>query len=152
MEIEDSKLSFKNNIFTFKVKDYTTIIVGRYSKEGDFYYVQRGDNKTYRYDSERVQVISQLTFTDDTHKHKNVDEKLFSITLKGGEKVHGVQKVLHHSQITKDIILFYELNDNGKKLNIYQEYTSHMDMEQDLLNARISRGYLKHHNFVFKYK
>lgn len=53
------------NIYTFKVKDYTTILVGQYEppveseskferKQG-YFYVQRGDGTCYKYDDYRVE-------------------------------------------------------------------------------------------------
>lgn len=43
-----------DNIYLFKVKDYTTEILGRYDKENDCYYVQRGDGTRYEYESYRI--------------------------------------------------------------------------------------------------
>lgn len=43
-----------SKLFLFKVQDYTTELVGRYNKEKDCYYVQRGDGSKYEYDAYRV--------------------------------------------------------------------------------------------------
>ena len=52
--------SEKDLIFTFKVQDYTTELVGRYHADGDFYYVQRGDGFVRKYDADRVENSKEL--------------------------------------------------------------------------------------------
>jgi hypothetical protein len=42
------------DIYLFKVSDYTTILLGRYDKEKDCFYVQRGDGVKYEYDEYRI--------------------------------------------------------------------------------------------------
>lgn len=37
------------DIYIFKVKDYTTILVGQYDTEKNEFYVQRGDGAKYSY-------------------------------------------------------------------------------------------------------
>jgi hypothetical protein len=39
----------KDGIYIFKVRDYTTEIVGRYNKDEGYYYVERGDGTCYKY-------------------------------------------------------------------------------------------------------
>ena len=39
----------KDDIYVFKVRDYTTEIVGRYNKDEGYYYVERGDGTCYKY-------------------------------------------------------------------------------------------------------
>ena len=46
--------SHEDEIYIFKVRDYTTEIVGRKNVAEDFFYVQRGDGNIQRYDSYRV--------------------------------------------------------------------------------------------------
>lgn len=43
-----------DNIYLFKVKDFTTILLGRYDKENNCYYVQRGDGVKYEYQEYRI--------------------------------------------------------------------------------------------------
>lgn len=41
--------------FYFKVKDYTTLLVGRYNEKFETYYIQRGDGKVIaEYDAYRI--------------------------------------------------------------------------------------------------
>lgn len=53
-EVVKSDIDTRNpeDIYLFKVRDYTTILVGRY--ENGKYYVQRGDGTKYEYDECRV--------------------------------------------------------------------------------------------------
>jgi hypothetical protein len=44
--------SLSHDIYLFKVKDYTTILLGRYH-DGKFY-IQRGDGVKYEYEAYRV--------------------------------------------------------------------------------------------------
>lgn len=43
-----------DNIYLFKVSDYTTELLGRYDEEKKCFYVQRGDGVRYEYDEYRV--------------------------------------------------------------------------------------------------
>lgn len=43
-----------DNIFLFKVKDFTTILLGRYDESHNCYFVQRGDGMKYEYEEYRV--------------------------------------------------------------------------------------------------
>ncbi len=54
----------KDEIYIFKVRDYTTELVGRKNIEGDFYYIQRGDGFKYRYNGDRIVFSCKL----DTNK------------------------------------------------------------------------------------
>jgi len=38
-----------DNLYAFKHKDYMTVLIGRYDKNSDSYYVQRGDGSCYFY-------------------------------------------------------------------------------------------------------
>ena len=42
------------NIFLFKVRDFTTILLGRYDNEKNCFYIQRGDGTRYEYDEYRI--------------------------------------------------------------------------------------------------
>jgi len=55
-----SKFINKDEIYLFKVRDYTTELLGRKNIEGDFYYVQRGDGVMYKYDSDRIIYCKKL--------------------------------------------------------------------------------------------
>lgn len=46
--------SENDEIYIFKVSDYSTELVGRKSVDEKFFYVQRGDGFTYQYDIDRV--------------------------------------------------------------------------------------------------
>jgi len=46
--------SEKDDIYIFKVRDYTTELVGRRNEQEGFFYVQRGDGNIFRYDDYRV--------------------------------------------------------------------------------------------------
>ena len=50
----DKTCSDKDEIHIFKVRDYTTRLVGRKNEKGNFFYIQRGDGFMYKYDSDRV--------------------------------------------------------------------------------------------------
>ena len=52
IDIEQSNVL--DNIYLFKVKDFTTILLGRYDKENNCYYVQRGDGVKYEYQEYRI--------------------------------------------------------------------------------------------------
>lgn len=41
-------------IYLFKVKDFTTILVGQRNEEQNYFYVQRGDGKIYEYYDYRI--------------------------------------------------------------------------------------------------
>jgi len=43
-----------DNIYLFKVKDFTTILLGRYDEKNDCYYIQRGDGIKYEYQDYRI--------------------------------------------------------------------------------------------------
>lgn len=42
------------DVYLFKIKDYTTILLGRYDKDNGCFYIQRGDGKKYQYEGYRV--------------------------------------------------------------------------------------------------
>lgn len=42
------------DIYIFKVRDYTTILVGKRNVKEGYYYVQRGDGTKYKYDDDRI--------------------------------------------------------------------------------------------------
>lgn len=52
---------YEHKLFLFKVRDYTTELIGRYDKDKDCYYVQRGDGSKYEYDSYRITWKKELT-------------------------------------------------------------------------------------------
>ena len=56
------EVSEKDEIYVFKVRDYTTELVGRKNIEGDFFYIQRGDGSVYKYDSYRVVFSKKLNY------------------------------------------------------------------------------------------
>lgn len=37
------KVDINDEFYKFKVKDYVNILVGRYNKKGEIYYISRGD-------------------------------------------------------------------------------------------------------------
>lgn len=39
------QVNVKDEFYKFKVKDYTNILVGRYNKELEIFYISRGDGK-----------------------------------------------------------------------------------------------------------
>jgi len=43
-----------DDVYFFKVKDYTTLLVGRQNRKKRFFYVQRGDGTIQRYDEDRI--------------------------------------------------------------------------------------------------
>lgn len=50
-----------DNIYLFKVKDYTTIILGRFNPETKKFFVQRGDGLKYEYWEDEVVWKQKLT-------------------------------------------------------------------------------------------
>lgn len=54
-----------HNIYLFKVADYTTVLLGRYDKAKNLYYVQRGDGIKYEYEAYRVTWNQKLECTFD---------------------------------------------------------------------------------------
>ena len=51
-----------DNIFLFKVSDYTTIILGRFNEQERYYYVERGDGTKYKYEEDRIMWKQKLEF------------------------------------------------------------------------------------------
>lgn len=51
-----------DNVYLFKLADYTTILLGRYDDSKDCFYIQRGDGLKYEYDSNRVNWKQKLNF------------------------------------------------------------------------------------------
>ncbi len=49
-------------MYSFKVRDYTTEIVGRKNEEGNFFYIQRGDGAVHKYDADRVVQSFELNY------------------------------------------------------------------------------------------
>lgn len=43
-----------DDIYLFKVADYTTILLGRYDVINKSYYIQRGDGTKYEYSEDRI--------------------------------------------------------------------------------------------------
>lgn len=41
-------------VFLFKVKDYTTILVGQRNEDEKYFFVQRGDGTMYKYNYDRI--------------------------------------------------------------------------------------------------
>lgn len=56
----DKSCTGSDEMHVFKVRDYITELVGRYNKEGKFYYIQRGDGSMYKYDSDRITFSKKL--------------------------------------------------------------------------------------------
>lgn len=52
----------KDKMYSFKVSDYTTEIVGRKNEEGNFFYIQRGDGAVHKYDAGRVTQATELNY------------------------------------------------------------------------------------------
>jgi len=50
-----------DNIYFFKVKDYTTVLLGRYDESKNCFYIQRGDGKRYDYAEYRITWKQKLT-------------------------------------------------------------------------------------------
>jgi len=46
--------SSDDDIYIFKVRDYTTELVGRRNEKEGFYYVQRGDGFIFKYEDYRI--------------------------------------------------------------------------------------------------
>lgn len=59
-QVIDKSCTENDEIYMFKVKDYTTDIVGRKNEAGGFFYVQRGDGFVYKYDFDRVEFSWKL--------------------------------------------------------------------------------------------
>lgn len=53
MELNKS-CSEHDDIYIFKVRDYTTELVGRRNEKEGFFYIQRGDGNIFRYDDYRI--------------------------------------------------------------------------------------------------
>ena len=53
-ELKSDLIYTVSKLFLFKVRDYTTELIGRYNAEKDCYYVQRGDGSKYEYDTDRI--------------------------------------------------------------------------------------------------
>lgn len=56
-------------VYKFKVRDYTTVLIGQFKRVNDdwpeeYFYVQRGDGGTYKYDITRVE-WSELIYSDE---------------------------------------------------------------------------------------
>lgn len=51
-----------DDIYLFKVSDYTTILLGRFDEAKKCFYVQRGDGKKYEYDEYRITWKEKLKF------------------------------------------------------------------------------------------
>jgi hypothetical protein len=43
-----------DSVYLFKVKDFSTTLIGRYDNIKDCYYIQRGDGLKYEYTSDRI--------------------------------------------------------------------------------------------------
>lgn len=55
--------------YLFKVKDYTTILVGRYDEEKNCFYIERGDgNRVGEYDNGE---FSQIEWSEKIHTYKD---------------------------------------------------------------------------------
>lgn len=61
LQIQDTE----HPIVLFKVKDYTTQILGRYDKVENVYYVQRGDGTIYKYEAYRVNDVIYISESRD---------------------------------------------------------------------------------------
>jgi hypothetical protein len=61
-EIENTFCSEKDEMYMFIVRDYTTQLVGRFNKKGDFFYTQRGDGQINKYYSYRVLTYKKLKY------------------------------------------------------------------------------------------
>lgn len=63
-------------VYLFKVRDYTTTLVGQYNEAKECYYIQRGDgNIIAEYTKDRI-TYSKLIHDDSVEKNENnIDEK-----------------------------------------------------------------------------
>jgi len=48
------------DIYIFKVKEYTTLLVGQYNEKTEEYYVQRGDGTKYSYHKDRIEYATKI--------------------------------------------------------------------------------------------
>lgn len=54
-----------DKMYVFKVKDYTTLLVGRYNAKEEVFYIQRGDGLIVnKYESYRITFRRELTYAD----------------------------------------------------------------------------------------
>jgi len=63
MRNEQNIIDNLDNVYLFKIQDYTTIMLGRYDKNKDCFYVQRGDGVRYEYEAYRVVWKRLLNFS-----------------------------------------------------------------------------------------
>tara|TARA_R110002073_G_scaffold331631_2_gene516587 strand:+ start:769 stop:1017 length:249 start_codon:yes stop_codon:yes gene_type:complete len=52
----------KDKMYSFKVSDYITEIVGRKNEQGNFLYIQRGDGAVHKYDADRITQATELNY------------------------------------------------------------------------------------------
>ena len=50
----------KDEMYLFKVDEYTTELIGRKNESEGFFYIQRGDGFIYKYDFDRVEFSIKL--------------------------------------------------------------------------------------------
>ena len=68
------------NIFLFKVRDFTTVMLGRYDPDNDCYYVERGDGTRYEYKYYRITWMQELacsvvrTVNNGKPRHRNLHD------------------------------------------------------------------------------
>lgn len=69
MKIPVSEL-IENDLYQFKIKDYTTFLVGRYivkeNNHHDCFVIERGDGTQYFYELYQVEWYRQLSFIKTT--------------------------------------------------------------------------------------
>ena len=57
-----SLCSEKDKMYSFKVGDYITEIIGRKNEEGNFFYIQRGDGGVHKYEAYRITQATELNY------------------------------------------------------------------------------------------
>ena len=67
------------NVYLFKVKDYTTTLIGIFDEENRCFYVQRGDGVKWAYDIDRTSWYRKINVDIPTYKYIKKDIKGYNV-------------------------------------------------------------------------
>jgi len=94
-----------DDVYFFKVKDYTTLLVGRQNRKKSFFYVQRGDGTIQRYDENRI-----------IYRKKILDYDIFEAGFKAYR--HNVAETAHDYDINAKITCSKEYQKYINKITL----------------------------------
>lgn len=127
----------KDKIYLFKVRDYTTKLVGRKNEKGGFYYIQRGDGFIAKYDVDRVVDSIELQAAEYEPKQTLQDTLSIFDNVFSKEDKEIVTIFLKKKGLIQEGFEDFIISIKGKEINLAEIILEFISMKED--SKRINR-------------